>query len=187
MLKTAILVFFIIFMSNSKSTEKEKIIFDFASTQTSGKWSTINDVVMGGISNSNFKINSDNTATFSGNVSLENNGGFASVRTLPQDFNLDGFSGITIKVKGDGKKYKFRLRTDNNFDGISYEINFTSLKDEWSEYKFEFKEFVPIFRGRILKNVPALNSEEIKQIGFLISNKQEGKFYLIIDWIKAHQ
>jgi hypothetical protein len=187
MLKTAILGFLIIFMSNSMSTDKEKIIFDFTSTQTSGKWSTINDVVMGGISNSNFKINSDSTATFSGNVSLENNGGFASVRTLPQDFNLEGFSGITIKVKGDGKKFKFRLRTDDNFDGISYEMNFTSLKDEWREYKFEFKEFVPVFRGRILKNVPALDPEKIKQMGFLISDKQEGKFFLTIDWIKAYR
>lgn len=168
------------------STDNEKIIFDFTSVQTSGKWSTINDVVMGGVSNSAFKINSDGTATFSGNVSLENNGGFASVRTLPQDFNLDGFSVLSIKVKGDGKKYKFRLRTDDNFDGISYEIGFSTIKDEWIEQKFKFKDFVPVFRGRILKEISPLNPKEIKQMGFLISDKQEGKFSLIIDWIKAY-
>ncbi len=103
----------------------EKVLFDFHSIESKEFWTTINDGVMGGISNSTFSVNpQDSTATFSGYVSLENNGGFASVRTYPIDFQLDGYNGIVLRVKGDGNIYSFRLRVDDYFDGISYRAKF---------------------------------------------------------------
>ena len=57
----------------------ETTIFEFNSAATSGKWYTVNDDVMGGISKSNMELNDDGTATFLGQVSLENNGGFVQV------------------------------------------------------------------------------------------------------------
>ena len=50
-----------------------------------------------------------------------------------------------------------------------------------------FNKCVPVFRGRILENVEAILPDKIQQIGFLISNKQAGKFQLEIDWIKAYK
>ena len=47
----------------------ERIIFDFSSEQTAGKWRTINDVVMGGLSKSNMVLNEDGFANFSGTLS----------------------------------------------------------------------------------------------------------------------
>jgi len=147
-------------------------------------WNVINDAVMGGISESKFEILPNQTGQFSGQVSLENNGGFASVRALLVESVSGSFEKITLRVKGDGKIYSFRIRTDENFDGVVYASSFTTVKDQWTEHEFSPDDFIPTFRGRILNNVLPLNVQQIKQIGFLISEKQSGNFHLIIDWIK---
>jgi hypothetical protein len=163
----------------------ETVIFNFNSSSTSGEWTTINDVVMGGISESRFEINSDSTATFSGTVFPDNNGGFASVRaSLKNKFN--DFEGVIIRVKGDGNIYSLRFRTDKNFDGISYQAKFETDPREWKEYKIPFNDFKPTFRGTTLSNKPRLESKYLKQIGILIADKQFGKFELMIDWIKFY-
>ena len=163
----------------------EKVIFDFNSPSTSGEWITINDVVMGGVSESKLEIDSDSTATFSGTVSPDNNGGFASARAeLKDDFK--NFKEAIIRVKGDGNIYSLRFRTDNNFDGISYQAKFKTEKSEWKEYKIPLSDFKPTFRGNTLSNKPKLDSKDIKQIGILIADKQFGKFELKIDWIKLN-
>lgn len=163
----------------------ETVIFNFDSPETSGEWSTVNDVVMGGVSDSQFEINSNSTATFSGTVSPDNNGGFASARaSLKNEFK--DFEGAIIRVKGDGNIYSLRFRTDNNFDGISYQAKFKTEAGEWKEYKIPLSEFKPTFRGMTLSNKPKLESKNIKQIGILISDKQFGKFELNIDWIKLY-
>jgi hypothetical protein len=163
----------------------ETVIFNFDSPETSGEWTTVNDVVMGGVSNSQFEINSDSTATFSGTVLPDNNGGFASARaSLKNEFK--DFEEALIRVKGDGNIYSLRFRTDNNFDGISYQAKFKTEAGEWKEFKIPLNEFKPTFRGRTLSNKPELESKNIKQIGILIADKQFGKFELIIDWIKLY-
>jgi monofunctional biosynthetic peptidoglycan transglycosylase len=163
-----------------------KTIFDFTSVSTGKVWNIINDGVMGGLSRSRFEITPDNTAVFSGQVSLENNGGFASVRTVPRDYRLDGYTGIFLRVKGDGNIYSFRVRTDARFDGISYRAKFFTEKDQWIEIRLPFEDFVPTYHGRILSNRPPVDPEKIQQMGFLIADKQKGPFKLIIDWIKAY-
>ncbi len=140
---------------------------------------------MGGISESRFEINSDSTATFSGTVLPDNNGGFASVRTsLDNEFN--DFEGAIIRAKGDGNIYSLRFRTDKNFDGTSYQAKFKTDSGEWKEYKIPFSDFKPTLRGRALSNKPKLESKDIKQIGILVADKQFGKFELNIDWIKFY-
>jgi hypothetical protein len=161
------------------------MLFDF-SGPSEIEWTTINDVVMGGVSNSTFKILSDSTALFSGSVSLENNGGFASVRTVPQLHDLRDHQGIILRIKGDGKRYSFRIRTDPDFDGIAYRTDFKTEKDKWMEIILPFSDFEPVFRGRILRNVPPLEKDTIYQFGFLIADKQTGPFALQIDWIKSY-
>lgn len=169
----------------SLTMNSDTIIFDFNSPATSAKWASINDVVMGGVSTSKFAINEDSTATFSGTVSPDNNGGFASARTS-LDNEYKDFEGAIIRVKGDGKIYSLRFRTDNDFDGISYQAKFKTHLAEWKEYKIPLSDFKPTFRGSTLSNKPKLKSNDIKQIGILIADKQFGKFELNIDWIKFY-
>ena len=164
---------------------QESLLFDFENSEEIERWRIVNDGVMGGLSKGQIILSDNNTAIFRGNVSLENNGGFTSTRTAPRSYGLDGYDGILLRVKGDGKIYQFRLRTDDRFDGTSYRYEFKTEGDAWMTIAIPFQEFVPVFRGRILKDVEPIDPEKIQQIGFLIANKQAESFQLEIDWIKA--
>jgi len=160
-------------------------IFDFTSPERSGRWMIVNDGVMGGISNSNFTQSEEATAIFRGNLSLENYGGFASVRTYPELFELSEYEAFRLRVRGDGRTYKLRARTANNFDGPAYETEFETEAGVWTTVDIAFSEMSPTFRGRKLRNVPRLTGSEIRQIGLMIADKQPGAFELEVDWIKA--
>lgn len=177
-------VVFLTFMSLIMNDDA--IILNFDSPSTSGEWVTVDDVVMGGVSNSIFIINPDGIATFSGTVSPENNGGFASARTSIENEFKD-YKGAVIRVKGDGNIYSLRFRTDENFDEISYQAKFKTEAGEWKEYKIPLSDFKPTYRGNTLPDKPKLESKNIKQIGILIANKQFGKFKLQVDWVKFYQ
>ncbi len=167
--------------------QQEKLIFDFKNTDEIEYWRIVNDDVMGGLSKSEVVFSNSYTVIFKGIVSLENNGGFASIRTVPRSYELDSYSGILLRVKGDGKQYQFRLRTNDRFDGISYRYKFETEVNTWMIIIIPFHECIPVFRGRVLEGVKPLLPEEIQQIGFLISNKKAEKFQLEIDWIKAYK
>lgn len=163
------------------------IIFDFNTAVTSGIWYTVNDEVMGGISTSQMKLNDNGTSTFKGEVSLDNNGGFASIRASI-DYSLQSdFKGVILRARGDGKKYNIRFRTNRNSDNYAYQAKIHTEKNEWMEFKLPFKDFVPTFRGNILQNKPALLSKDICQIGILIADKQPGNFELTLDWIGFYE
>jgi len=182
-LAAAIVLTCIALTMNAHSTS-DKILFDFTTSTNSPAWQIVNDDVMGGVSTSRFKVLT-NGAIFSGAVSLENNGGFASVRSSPVRQNLTGCEYFVVRVRGDGRRYKFTVRTEIGFDTPIYQCSFTTKRDEWEEHRLPFKEFVPTFRGRILTDVPALNPAKVSSVGFLISDKQDGSFQLEVAWIKA--
>ncbi len=164
----------------------EKMVIDFASEQEKGKWIIINDGVMGGLSKSMLYQTPGKTGIFEGKVSLENYGGFASVRTKPSNYSLEGFDGIRLRLKGDGKIYSLRLRNDDNFDGVSYMAEFKTRPGTWQEITIPFSDFNPTFRGRMILDMDDIDPSGIRQIGFLIGNKQEGAFKLEVAWIKAY-
>ena len=162
-------------------------LYGFENAGEIERWRIVNDGVMGGRSQSEITRSDSSTAIFKGTVSLANNGGFASTRTIPRSYELDGHGGVLFRVKGDGKKYQFRLRTDGRFDGISYRYEFATEADAWMTAAVPFKDFVPTFRGRILEDVEPIDPKNIQQIGFLIANKKAETFQLEIDWIKAYK
>lgn len=159
--------------------------FEFKSEEEINLWRIVNDGVMGGLSKGNIQWDeSPNTMIWSGNVSLENNGGFASIRTAPQNYGAGPFEKVIFRVKGDGKVYKFRLRSSGNFDGIAYSLDFKTKKAEWIEISLPINDFLPTFRGRIFPEYGTIKTENLQQIGFLIAGKQKGKFSLEVDWIR---
>ena len=168
--------------------EKEdmtRVLFDFVDASTAERWLIVNDNVMGGISKGEASPADDSCLLFSGSISLENNGGFASIRSQPTDFDLIGFSGIRIRVKGDGRTYQFRLRRDRNLDGIAFKYEFETIENKWIEVELTFAAFVPTFRGRILTDVEPLDPADIRQLGFLIADKKAGPYKLVVDKIEA--
>ncbi|HKL16548.1 MAG TPA: CIA30 family protein [Balneolaceae bacterium] len=162
-----------------------KLITDF-SNLAAQQWIITNDGVMGGKSSSQFQINKDGNGVFLGTVSLENNGGFASVKNH-EPINLAGFKGVRLRVFGDGNRYSFRLQTSSggSVDPWSYEQRFETKDGEWSDIELPLDSFVPTYRGRTPEDVPPLDPSAIKRYGFLISDEQEGKFRLEIDKIMA--
>jgi monofunctional biosynthetic peptidoglycan transglycosylase len=169
----------------ASTSDSSHVIRDFADSNESGQWVSVNDNVMGGVSQGTAQITDDHCLLFTGTISLENNGGFSSIRTLPGNFDLGAYDGIRIRALGDGRTYQFRLRVDRGFDGIAYKQEFRTEKDSWIEVYLPFSSFVPTFRGRIIRDAGPLNPTEIKQMGFLLADKTAGPFSLRVDWIKA--
>lgn len=163
----------------------EKILFDFRTATNSPAWQVVNDDVMGGVSTSQFQVLTNGGAIFSGVVSLENNGGFASVRSSKVRDNLNGCDAFVLRVRGDGRHYKFTVRTETDFNAPNYQAEFTTKRGEWEEHRLLFKDFVPTFRGRVLTDVPPLSAAKIASLGVLIADEQSGPFRLEISWIKA--
>ncbi len=163
----------------------DNMILDFSSAEDKTSWQIVNDGVMGGISQSEIFFKESGMLIFRGTVSLENNGGFASVRRSSKLYNLGGYSGMLLQVRGDGKDYQLRVRTDDRFDGISYRYRFKTQAGTTQIIKALFADFEPTFRGRIIKEALPLSAEKIQQIGFLIADKQAGQFSIEIDWIKG--
>lgn len=162
-----------------------QVLFTFDAAE-SNAWAAVNDNVMGGLSEGGLDIR-DGVLRFSGNLSLENNGGFASVRSQPADPGLGEHHGILLKVRGDGRTYGFRLRTSAAFDGVSYQTPLETERDRWIEIRLPFAAFEPVFRGRRVPGHPALDPAEIKTFGVIIADKNPGPFRLEIDWIKAYR
>ena len=190
--ETVLKVFLIFFISRFifgakevKMADNERQVIDFEKSSDTNNWIVINDVVMGGVSESSFQVTESGTAVFSGAVSLEYNGGFASANRNPSQFDLSDSDGIRFKVKGDGKKYKISVKNDGSFNGFSYRVEFNTKDGEWLTIDAPFSSFIPMLMGQ-KTSAPPIDRANIKTFGFLISDKQEGPFRLEIDWIGGY-
>ncbi len=172
-------------MAACPAMSAEQELFDFH--QDGGpRWYAINDGVMGGVSQGRARITGDGVLVFSGVVSLENNGGFASIRSEPAPLQIRGASGIKLRVKGDGRRYKVNLKLDTAFDGVQYQAEFRPPPGEWTTVPLPFSSFAPKFRGRPVPDAPPLDPARIVTVGFLISDKQAGPFALEIGSVAAY-
>jgi len=164
------------------------MIFDFSTDEQLRQWMVINDGVMGGVSRSTFKKGDPAGAVFSGEVSLENFGGFCSASArLDMPVDASGYSGIAVRCKGDGKTYKLTLKNDQSFGGFAYQFRFAVSSDEWMVVKAPISEFRASFRGQPAPDAPPLNPGVIQAIGFLIADKQAGSFELQVESIQAYR
>jgi monofunctional biosynthetic peptidoglycan transglycosylase len=149
------------------------------------EWRVVNDGVMGGVSRSSLQRSDHGTGLFTGDLSLENNGGFASVRAQLGRCDLSGYEGLELRVRGDGRTYQLRLRTDDRLDGIAYRASFESSANEWITIQVLFADFQPTFRGRVPLDAPPLETGSISQIGFLLADSRPGAFSLEIDFVRT--
>ncbi|MBQ0735638.1 CIA30 family protein [Aquimarina celericrescens] len=156
-------------------------IFDFSIKSDIQDWRIVDDVVMGGRSSSSITLNTDGFGVFKGYVSLENNGGFSSVRYQFEKTEVKRFTKIILKLKGDGKKYQFRVKP-NSTDYYSYIMPF-STSGELQEIEITLRDMYPSFRGRKLDQ-PNFSANHIEEITFLIGNKKAEEFKLLIDKIE---
>nr|WP_241664478.1 CIA30 family protein [Ningiella ruwaisensis] len=165
---------------------KESVLtINFVDNNELDNWIIVNDTVMGGRSSASIALEK-NSLAFSGDLSLENNGGFASIRRVYEPLAWQDKAVFVITVKGDGRTYQFRLRTNRFADGVAYVANFDTKKGEEQTYRFLAQDFTPQFRGRVVSNAPALAFSEVQQLGFMLADKSPGDFLLLIKRIEQY-
>ena len=160
-------------------------LFDFESAVSVADWSAIDDTVMGGVSHSRLRHDPAGYAVFEGIVSLEHNGGFASIRSRPMDLGFPGAGSYMLDVRGDGKRFKLNLRTDDAFDGVNYQAMFAAPAGTWILLRLPLSDFRPTFRGRSVPGAPPLDPARVRQIGLMIADRQAGSFALAVRSIRV--
>ena len=164
-----------------------KLVVDFSDAAAARKWLSVNDGVMGGVSEGGFRITDNKTLVFSGKISLENRGGFASIRTRPAELGLGGSDTIALRVKGDGRTYYLGLRTAARFAAASYRAPVKTQKDTWQETRISLKDFEYAAFGRRIARAEPLKANKVQSVGFTLADKQAGPFRLEVAWIRAEQ
>lgn len=140
----------------------------------------VNDGVMGGRSTS--RVSAANGAlTFEGEVSLANNGGFASCRgpvAIPV-----GKDALLLTVRGDGQRYRLTLKRDDAPGTPQYQASFVAPR-EGQTVRFTPGDFVASFRGRRV-DAPPLRFEDMRYVGLLIADQQAGPFRIEVRRLDA--
>ena len=157
-----------------------KVLFDFTNPDAANAWHAIDDRVMGGISHSTLRHDPAGHAVFEGIVSLERNGGFASVRSSPGERGQTGATACLIELRGDKKQFKLSLLTDDGFDSLNYQASFTPAGDDWRSLHLPLADFRATLRGREVPDAPPLDPARIRQVGLMIAARQVGAFALDI-------
>jgi monofunctional biosynthetic peptidoglycan transglycosylase len=165
-----------------QNTLPGQLLFDF--DEDSQAWNTVDDRVMGGVSNSSGAILDEGTLLFSGTMSLESNGGFSSLRSSWEPVDLSGADGLLIRVLGDGRIYRMRVRSTETGRDVSYNSFFETEAGEWTTVYISFNTMVPTIMG-FQTNSGQLDPATISSFGLMLSDKQPGEFALQVDWIRA--
>lgn len=159
-------------------------------------WGSVDDVVMGGVSESKITITS-NGAIFLGMVSTANSGGFASVRTrnFEPPLNLSKYEGMELRIKGDGLRYKFLLRAESQWDGVAFGSSIDTEAERWITVRIPFKQLIASFRSKSIAGA-VFNSAQVHSIQFMLSKFEydgalnpkfkTGNFQLQIESIAAY-
>ncbi len=156
-------------------------LFNFSTTSNLSKWYVMNDGVMGGLSQSTFLLNDAGHGEFTGTISLENNGGFCSVRYGIEKTDITGKTTVVIRLKGDGKMYQFRIK-ENRDDRHSYVAKFQTSGD-WETIEIPLNSLYPSFRGRKL-DIGNFSANHLELLGLLIGNKKRESFCLELETIE---
>jgi len=160
-------------------------LFDFTGADAAKDWQPVNDGVMGGVSEGKFKITGEKTMEFFGTLSLENNGGFASVRTKAKKLGLSQGDTIVAKVRGDGREYSLNLYLNRPLIAFSYRATVQTKKGEWIEVSVPLDKFEATSFGRVVKDAGAVKPEEVNALGFMLSDKKAGPFKMEAESIRV--
>ena len=135
-------------------------------------WRVISDTVMGGVSSGSLVptvIEGRNCLRMTGEVSLENNGGFVQASLdLGAAGLLDAgeYAGIEIDVFGNGEAYNLHLRTDDTrIVWQSYRASFQALP-KWQSLRLPFASFQP---HRIDK---PLDTRKLRRLGVVAIGRE---------------
>lgn len=161
-----------------------KFLASFDAPESIRSWTSVNDGVMGGVSEGGFARTDSNTLLFKGTLSLDNNGGFASIRNELRAMDLSGMSGIVVKNRGDGRTYWIELRLVRQMPASSYRAYLPTTRGEWRETRIPLGDFKLQAFGINLSDT-SVNPAEVTSVGFTIADKKSGPFELEIESVQA--
>jgi NADH dehydrogenase [ubiquinone] 1 alpha subcomplex assembly factor 1 len=160
--------------------EAALLLSDFGDAGAVQAWQALDDRVMGGLSRSRLRHDPAGHAVFEGEVSLERNGGFASVRGRPGPRGRPGAQACLIEVRGDGRAFKLSLFTEDTVDALQHQARFVAPSAAWQTLRLPLAAFIPTFRGREVHGAPALDPARIRQLGLMTAGREQGRFALAI-------
>lgn len=175
--------YFLLFSIVMWTIMAQQTVFSFS--EGSKEWFSVNDNVMGGVSQGGAKITAEKTLLFSGELSLKNNGGFSSIRSPLIEISFENYKGISLRVKGDGRLYYVNLYTNINIPAGSYRASVQTIPGKWLEFFLPFSDFQATSFGRSIPFFPSLNKNRIQRMGFMAADKKQGRFALEVSWVKA--
>ncbi|MBL1178601.1 CIA30 family protein [Pantanalinema sp. GBBB05] len=175
------------------------VLFDFTQSTNAlnQTWGALDDVVMGGVSASSLQTQLGG-ALFTGKVSTANSGGFASVRTrnFEPPLNLLGYTGLELRVQGDGQRYKCLIRDEDSWDSVAYAYSFDTTAEQWITVQVPFAPMIPVFRAKTVNSGRSLNSAQIRSLQLMLSKFEydgalnphftPGEFRLLIQTIAVY-
>ena len=161
------------------------VLYDFADQSDVSDWFNQNDTVMGGVSDSTTTW-IDGHLIFSGDLSLDNNGGFTSTFGPINDqlpTLMSGAESIIVTARGDGKTYLMQIR---NYDNTRYIQRFTTVADVEQDYVLPLADFESVdWRLSVIPNAAPIDTTTIGQLGFYLLDKQVGPFEIAISSIRT--
>jgi hypothetical protein len=163
---------------HTMNTRHKNLSIDVGNQVSTNNWQITNDGVMGGMSQGFITFNNDH-GLFTGNISLDNNGGFSAIFTPIKSLhkNIDK---VTVDIQGDGQTYQLRMVVNINGYRLSYNKAVKTRENIRESVTLQLSDFIATYRGRNLPNAPILTPEKIREVGFLMTKKQAGPFSLAI-------
>lgn len=167
-------------------TDVPETLIDFRLPGKTSTWRVVDDRLMGGVSRSRLDETAEEVASFRGQLSLEQGGGFASVRCDFPPRDLSRERGLSLRVRGDGRTYKLRLRDHVPVGGADWQARFETVSGVWITVHLPFDTFAPTSRGKAVPDAEPLDLGSVTTIGLLVSEQQAGCFELELEWIGAY-
>lgn len=181
------IAFFLLLITSMSTTAqfKQPLLFDFG-TEGCGDcdWFVVVDGVMGGNSTGTATTH-DKSISLSGTISLENNGGFSSIRSQFGDYDLTKYSRVKIRYRNQGHTFALTLNNHRRYFMPRYKFSLPDSKGEWREQVIAFKDFSKVRLGEVLGGTPT--EEELSTVirfGLISDEKKSGKFELDVDYIR---
>ena len=142
---------------------------------------------MDGVSDGRFRITERQTMEFYGTLSLEKNGGFASVRSRPRTLGLQTGDTLVARVRRDGREYQLNLYTAERTRAFSYRAPVKTRAGEWIDAEVALDRFEATSFGRVIRGAGPVDPRSVMSIGFLLAEKTPGPFALEVAWIKVRR
>lgn len=154
------------------------MMMDLSDTDTISQWRVVNDGVMGGRSDGT-RFAEDDYMVFTGRI-VTKGGGFSSIRVPMAPGDLSGATGLTLRLRSDGRAYRMTFRTSERWRGrsVSYQAEIPAVEPgDWTDVVVPFDRMNTTVFGRTVRAAP-FDPSDVREMGIILADGQDGPFRL---------